>query len=140
MDLKTKGKENYNSAVLLKNNEYYRASCSRYYYACFLKLKHICENKLNFDNENYENKGSHEAIIIHFEKYINDAKYDDVGKLSKARKIPQILFSAKNIRKIADYEVEETIDFEKCEKMHVYYQRLNDCWSDINEIIDFNVT
>lgn len=136
LNLKEKSKENHDAAKLLRKNGFYRASCSRYYYAMFLKLNDICTKKLNYSHE--DGGGSHNKIIHHFRKFMHNASYHDYGKLVNARTIVSNITTAKDYRKDADYEDEDYIDEEICDELESFYQFLLDNWSDVNQIIENN--
>ncbi|MEB8263393.1 hypothetical protein [Mammaliicoccus sciuri] len=136
LNLKDKSRENYNAAKLLRDNTLYRASCSRYYYAMFVKLNEICIRKLNYSHNDGAN--SHNNVINHYKRFMHDANYHDYGKLAKARTIASNMITAKDYRKDADYHEEDYIDDEICDELERFHQFLLDNWSDVNQIIENN--
>lgn len=134
--LKQKSNENFKSAKLLKQSTYYRASCSRFYYAMFLRMKDLCVNKLDYIPSSQGN--SHNNMIAHYKSFMAQATYSDYSKLSKARNIVTFLYTAKDYRKYADYDEESHIDLDICNELEKYYLEMINIWSDVNLIIQHN--
>lgn len=132
MNLREKSSENFCSARFLSDNNMYRASCNRYYYAMFLRLNDICIRKLNYTVP--EGSHSHVNLIKFYENAIKTSVHEDKGKKSIARTIARNIYTAKDFRKDADYYEEEYIDEEICNQMKDSYEFMIANWSAVNDL------
>lgn len=136
MNLSEKSDENFKAAQLLKANKYFKASCSRYYYAMFLKIKYFCESKLEYQEA--RGYGSHKSLIDYYRNFTRSANYSDVAILSRVQNISIFLNTAKSYRVQADYKNESEIDEEICDDLERYYNEIQAVWYDLIQIAEEN--
>ncbi|MDZ5782122.1 hypothetical protein [Marinococcus luteus] len=126
-DLYEKMESNRKAAKLLEEEGLYDASCNRFYYSVFQDFLFL--NKKHFGYVyNRNDGGSHEALLNHFSRKINDLNSISHDMRARIGNTPTIIRDIKRMRVKADYKDDRIAikEMEEIKKKVKYYESLHE--------------